>query len=69
MTIDEAKVFLQTRIDLIDRYYPQVEDYREALDLAIKALGSWDKYSSELWKIAYDRGFKDGVKDGIQAME
>ena len=41
----------------------------EALDMAIKALGSWDKYSSKLWKKAYDRGFKDGVRDGIQAME
>lgn len=42
---------------------------REALDMAIKALDSWDKYSSELWKNAYDRGFKDGVSEGIKAME
>ena len=41
----------------------------EALDMAIKALGSWDKYSSKLWKMAYDSGYKDGIKDGIQAME
>ena len=38
MTIDEAKRYLQGRIELIDEYYPQVEDYREALDITIKAL-------------------------------
>jgi hypothetical protein len=38
MTNEEAKNFLQSRIKLIDKYYPQVEDYREALDIAIKAL-------------------------------
>lgn len=41
----------------------------KALDMAIKALDSWDKYSSELWESAYDRGFKDGVSEGIKAME
>ena len=38
MTNEEARAFLQGRIDLIDKWYPQTEDYREALDLAIKAL-------------------------------
>ena len=38
MTREEAIAFLQGRIDLIDKYYPQIEDYREALDMAIKAL-------------------------------
>lgn len=38
MTREEAVTFLQGRIYLIDKYYPQIEDYREALDLAIKAL-------------------------------
>lgn len=42
---------------------------KEALYTAIRALESWDKYSGELWKEAYDRGFKDGVKEGIKAME
>lgn len=38
MTREEAMAFLQGRIDLIDKYYPQIEDYRDALDIAIKAL-------------------------------
>ena len=38
MTPQEAIAFLQGRIYLIDKYYPQIEDYREALVLAIKAL-------------------------------
>ena len=38
MTNEEAKIFLQSRIKLIDKYYPQVEDYREALGMAIEAL-------------------------------
>ena len=38
MTREEATAFLQGRIYLIDKYYPQIEDYREALVLAIKAL-------------------------------
>ena len=48
MTIDEAKAFLQSRIDLIDKHYPQVEDYREALDLAIKALEEVERYTFEI---------------------
>ena len=35
----------------------------EALDLAIKALGSWDKYSTELWQAAYERGKKEGKNE------
>lgn len=38
MTREDAIAFLQGRIDLIDKYYPQIEDYREALDMAIKLL-------------------------------
>lgn len=38
MTREEAIAFLQGRIDLIDKYYPDIKDYREALDMAIKAL-------------------------------
>lgn len=63
MTNGEAKIFLQSRIELIDKYYPQVEDYREALEIAIKALGSWDKYSTELWQAAYERGKKEGENE------
>ena len=32
-----------------------------AYDMAIKALGSWRKYSEKLWQQAYDRGVKDGI--------
>ena len=38
MTNEEAIAFLQNRIDLIDKNYPQVKDYREALDMAINSL-------------------------------
>lgn len=38
MTREEAIAFLQGRIDLIDKYYPDIEDYREALDMAIRSL-------------------------------
>lgn len=64
MTNEEAINQLQ---DAKDGYKEYLTD--EALDMAIKALESWDKYSDELWKKAYDRGFKDGVKEGIKAME
>ena len=39
MTREEAISFLQNRVDLIDNYYPDIKDYREALVMAIKALG------------------------------
>ena len=38
MTNKEAINFLQSKIDLIDKYYPDVKDYREALVIAIEAL-------------------------------
>lgn len=38
MTREEAIGFLQSRVDLIDKDYPDVKDYREALVVAIKAL-------------------------------
>jgi hypothetical protein len=38
MTNDEAINFLQSRIDLIDKCYPNVKNYREALVMAIEAL-------------------------------
>ena len=64
MTNEEAKEILNTMYGDW-----RTDEEREAIEVAINALGSWDKYSSELWKIAYDRGFKDGVRDGTQAME
>ena len=36
-------------------------EQKEALDMAIKALDSWKKYSEKLWQQAYDRGVKDGI--------
>lgn len=44
MTNEEAKIFLQSRIELIDKYYPQVEDYRKALDMAINAIEKVEAY-------------------------
>jgi hypothetical protein len=44
MSNKEAKIFLKGRIKLIDKYYPQVEDYREALDMAIKAIEKVETY-------------------------
>lgn len=38
MTNKEVINFLQSRIDLIDKYYPDVKNYREALVIAIEAL-------------------------------
>lgn len=63
MTLDEAIDVLKNDIEIC------TIQQKEAVDMAIKALDSWDKYSSELWKSAYDRGFKDGVSEGIKAME
>ena len=56
MTNEEAKIFLQSRIKLIDKYYPQVEDYREALGMAIKALEEqrnrdWQETMGNTWCI------------------
>ncbi len=57
MTNEEARAFLQGRIDLIDKWYPQTEDYREALDMAIKALEQtkWIPVSDPLNELPKDR--------------
>lgn len=68
MTNEEAieiLEYIKTKLDDSAKY----AGHDVAIDMAIKALDSWDKYSSELWKNAYDRGFKDGVSEGIKAME
>lgn len=57
MSNEEAIAFLQSRIDLIDKYYPQTEDYREALVLAIKALKNVPTENEEVIRIS-----KDAVK-------
>jgi len=38
MTNEEAIALLESRRDLIKSDYPEIDDYREALDMAIKAL-------------------------------
>ena len=38
MTREEAKALLESRRDLIKSDYPEIDDYREALEIAIKAL-------------------------------
>lgn len=56
MTNDEAIKILNQ----LHNY--DLKDYQAvAIDMAIKALGSWDKYSDELWKKAYKRGYDDRV--------
>lgn len=36
-----------------------IGEQEEALEMAIRALDSWTKYSDELWKKAYARGYND----------
>ena len=38
MTREEAIALLESRRDLIKSDYPKIDDYREALEIAIKAL-------------------------------
>ena len=38
MTKEEAIEFLQERIEFINSNYPEIQDYKEALEIAIKAL-------------------------------
>lgn len=64
MTREEAMAFLQGRIDLIDKYYPQIEDYRDALDIAIKALEQEPCEEQEIYEKAYKEGYDKGWSDG-----
>lgn len=62
MTKEEAKEILKyMKSNLNDSQMFARHD--EALDLAIKALGSWDKYSTELWQAAYELGKKEGKNE------
>ena len=38
MKISEAKEILESRIAIIKSGYPEIADYREALEMAVKAL-------------------------------
>jgi hypothetical protein len=42
-----------------------IGEQEEALELAIEALGSWEKFSDKVWKRAYARGCND-VLDKIR---
>ena len=57
MTNEKASKVLQEQIDRYGQEYDA--EGIEALDMAIKALSSWDKYSDGLWKKAYARGYND----------
>lgn len=68
MTKEEAKRFLQSRIDLIDSDYPSETDYRDALVLAIKALEQcevWDGIHGQVVapKGTFDRMWNDAEKE------
>ena len=53
MTREEAKEIIK----IIDkRYCTLYKDERQALEMAIQALSSWETYSDKLWKEAYERG-------------
>ena len=61
MIIEEARDILQ---DQIDRYGQEYDaEGIEALEMAIKALGSWEKFSDKVWKRAYARGYNDAKAD------
>ena len=54
MTREEAIALLESRRDLIKSEYPEIDDYREALDMAIKALEQeprWIPVSERLPKV------------------
>ena len=44
-----------------DSYVGFDDEDNTALEMAIKALDSWEKYSENLWQQAYNRGVKDGI--------
>ncbi len=62
MTNEEAKEIVKR----IKGYMEGGECWSEAefmaMDMAIKALSSWEEYSDKLWKTAYERG-KAEAKD------
>ena len=57
MIIEKAREVLQEQIDRYGQEYDA--EGIEALEMAIKALSSWAKYSDALWKKAYVRGCND----------
>lgn len=72
MNKNEAINFLQSRIDLIDKYYPDVKNYREALVIAIEALEQesiLDKIKAEIDQKQYDfmddKDYDEGIRFGL----
>lgn len=74
MTNNEAIGFLQSRVDLIDKCYPDVKDYREALVVAIEALekepcedcisrGEAEAIFKNARKSLYELSRKEQIKD------
>lgn len=75
MTKEEAIKLLKVRIDLIKAHYPDIDDYREALEMAIEALGhefcedaiSRQAVLDEMGDINMDI-YTDEVKDIVNAL-
>jgi hypothetical protein len=57
MVIEEAREVLQEQIDKYGQEYDT--EAIDALEVAIEALGSWEKFSDKVWKRAYARGCND----------
>lgn len=49
MTEQEAKEIIQSRITLIDKHYPEVTDYREALVIALRKMDE-----QKIWLKSFD---------------
>lgn len=64
MTNEKASKVLQEQIDRYGQEYDA--EGIEALEVAIQALSSWDKYSDGLWKKAYARGYSEGYNRGYE---
>lgn len=75
MTKKEAISFLQNRIDLIDKHYPDIKDYREALVMAIKALEQqkpiekFENAKDHIYKLAGDYKCWDNRLTDDEALE
>ncbi len=62
MTGNEAKIFILGRIDLINKNYPEVEDYKEALQEAVKALELQEKIFKRKTELYYKEGITEEEK-------